>query len=683
MFFKNIRRSAAKNRKNNGIFFTTLIIAVIAFYTLLSLESQDVMRFLKQIESEAVGKMLTLIPIIYVISLFFVFFLVYFAYRYQLSERRREFGIYLMLGMRRSKLLLMLMFETGLNSLYSLLIGLPAALLLTEGVSLATSSIVGIGILGHQVTLSLSAVLGTVVGFVGVQFAAMLILSAKLCRMQPMELLNSAAPEKQKTLSYKKGIVLFSIGITLLASSYTLAIMRFKYFDMLTTLIILILCCVGTFFLFRGMGAFIGQRLHKKGKVKTGLYVFTTRQVQENVSSQHASLAVSSLLLVMALSCMSFGAAFFAQRNENDVKTVDFTIRSDENLVKNVLNSPNNSKYIETYYPLFTDSIRLKEDGYNDGHTFSWGNMISSLKSLPITEQNDNPLIYLQDAPDIISLSSYNEILKSNGKVPITLNGRSVAYYMISCDSDWYKPVSTALSQGAYVEVDGEKYDILPTVYTDKIVADRSLTLFKALIVPDDCYKEWANNRKDEPFCWNVVLKPELVQQKGLFGAISTLNENLKGSGLEYESYMQSIGRKLFYTVSAGYLSIYLGILFLLIANTVIGLKYLIGQRTSRRRYLTLSTLGAGSEAIIKASKKQIRLYFALVISVAVVTSVFVLISLFTSILPGLTYTSILDVSLLCAAAFILLIIFEIIYIAAVGRASAREIRLLTVSDRG
>ena len=53
MFFSQIRRNAARNRKSNGLFFASLVIAVIAFYTLLSLGEQDVMRFLKTIESEA------------------------------------------------------------------------------------------------------------------------------------------------------------------------------------------------------------------------------------------------------------------------------------------------------------------------------------------------------------------------------------------------------------------------------------------------------------------------------------------------------------------------------------------------------------------------------------------------------------------------------------------------------
>ena len=104
MFFRQIRRSAAKNRKNNSLFFGSLAAAIVAFYTLLSLESQDVLRFLKTLESDAIERLLLLIPVVYAVSLFFVFFLVYFAYRYQMDGRRKEFGLYLMLGMGRSRL---------------------------------------------------------------------------------------------------------------------------------------------------------------------------------------------------------------------------------------------------------------------------------------------------------------------------------------------------------------------------------------------------------------------------------------------------------------------------------------------------------------------------------------------------------------------------------------------------
>ena len=146
MFFKQVRRNAAKNRKGNGLFFGSLVIAIVAFYTLLSLGAQDVMRYLATVESDAVGKLMGLLPVVYAVSLFFVFFLVYFACKYQADSRRREFGLYLMLGMKRNRLFSMLFFETLWSSGVSLLIGLPVALFLTEGISLTTAKMAGLGI---------------------------------------------------------------------------------------------------------------------------------------------------------------------------------------------------------------------------------------------------------------------------------------------------------------------------------------------------------------------------------------------------------------------------------------------------------------------------------------------------------------------------------------------------------
>ena len=74
MFFKQIFRNGRKNIKNNGLFFGSLVAAVVAFYTLLSMGEQDVMRFLRTMESDAVQKLMMLIPAIYVVSLFFVSF---------------------------------------------------------------------------------------------------------------------------------------------------------------------------------------------------------------------------------------------------------------------------------------------------------------------------------------------------------------------------------------------------------------------------------------------------------------------------------------------------------------------------------------------------------------------------------------------------------------------------------
>ena len=125
MFFDMIRRNSKRNRTENSIFFGSLVAAVVLFYLILSLESQNVMQFLYTMESDAVNRLLSLVPVLYAFSLFLIFFLVYFAGKYQLERRSREFGIYLMLGMKRRRLFGILMAEDMWNSILALLAGLP------------------------------------------------------------------------------------------------------------------------------------------------------------------------------------------------------------------------------------------------------------------------------------------------------------------------------------------------------------------------------------------------------------------------------------------------------------------------------------------------------------------------------------------------------------------------------
>ena len=109
-----------------------------------------------------------------------LFFLIYFACKYQFERRRHEFGVYLMLGMRRSKLFGMLLAEDCLISILAMFIGLPVAVVLSEIVSLVTAKLVGMGIIGHQFSLSWSAIEWTLAGFLAIKLTALLILSGRI-----------------------------------------------------------------------------------------------------------------------------------------------------------------------------------------------------------------------------------------------------------------------------------------------------------------------------------------------------------------------------------------------------------------------------------------------------------------------------------------------------------------------
>ena len=202
------------------------------------------------------------------------------------------------------------------------------------------------------------------------------------------------------------------------------------------------------------------------------------------------------------------------------------------------------------------------------------------------------------------------------------------------------------------------------------------------MIVPDPMFAKIA--LKTESYCQNVHLTDAAAEEMGLMQAIQKVDGKLDAAGLEYDSFLAGIGRNLFYTVSASYLTIYLGILFLLIANTVIGLKYLIGQRQNKHRYLTLLTLGAGTEELCSSAKKQIQTFFSLVLAVAVISSAAAIVSMFTGLTKLPIGTSAVTVITLAGIALLVFVLTEAIYIHVVKKTACREIcSLEKIGGRG
>ena len=96
----------------------------------------------------------------------------------------------------------------------------------------------------------------------------------------------------------------------------------------------------------------------------------------------------------------------------------------------------------------------------------------------------------------------------------------------------------------------------------------------------------------DRLFCYNAMLRPELTEKEGFMQTLEKASEIFREKGLVYESYLSGIGRRMFYTVAGSYITIYLGILFMIIANTSIALKYLMKQQGNRKSYRTIMMLG-------------------------------------------------------------------------------------------
>ena len=688
MFSNLILRNSRRSRKENGLFFSSLVISIVAFYMILSISTQDVMIFLQKMESDAVNRLLLLIPVFYGMTLGILFFLIYFACKYQFERRRHEFGVYLMLGMRRNKLFGMLLAEDCLTSILAMLIGLPVAVVLSEIVSLVTAKLVGMGIIGHQFSLSWSAIEWTLAGFLAIKLTALLILSGRISRQEIGTLLSQPTNRPKKQMpSVIYGLAAIC-GSVMLAVAYYMAIQRIAWTKVSMMGLTLLLGIVGTMLLFYGMRALIAL-IVKKGKGNKQLHVFTFRQIQENVIHQSTSMAISSLLILAALCCFGAGVGIAGTNSLSSGHVIDYTFEdhtaedSSQVLpnIKAALKENGLENQFSELFEMRVGRIRTTEDYDN---AYSMDVVMDSLRSLPQSEDRDVLLNNLGYAtyPYLICLSDYNRLLELSGKPALQLGEKEAAVYI---DTEFTTVSRTAmlnqvLAGHPKVELDGSPIHLTGEVQSVNLVTDRSITLSFALILPDEAFLYYSQGMYDTYV--NAVLSEQALDGNSLMTAYLDLNEKLDETGIEYESYLQNIGRQLFYTIASSYITLYLAIVFLVVANTIVGVQFLMSQQKTGRRYQTLIRLGATYETLCQSAGKQITWFMGLPVLVAAVSSLFGVRALFTGILSSRTRGTVSEMLLVSAAMILLLCVIEYIYMRVVKRSSDRYLLTLMQPQR-
>lgn len=677
MFYNLIKRNSKSGRKENSLYFASLVISVVAFYVILSIENQDVMKFIKSMESDAVQKLLLIVPIFYVFSLFVLSFLVFFTTRYQLERRSHELGLYLMMGMKRSCLFFMLIAEDMVNTAVAFLAGFPIAVLLTEIISLTVSRVIGLGILGHSFTIAWTAVLWTVVGIVLIKIVIISILSGITVNKDPYVLMKNSDEGEKKRTKRLTSCFFFFIGLIFLGIAYSLGLREGLWEQMRSLLWTLLFGIAGTYFLFKGFYFLFQRALKKKSK---GLSIFTLRQLQESIFLKSGFLASCSLLLLIAFCCLSFGiSAAFSQKPE---RFIDFTFVGEEGEVKEKLERAGVMEQFEKFYQMEISLLYTFDEGE---HTFSCEELLEATKELPPSENRSiliNNLGYL-DSPYMVKLSCYNQLLESAGKEPLQLEKNEVVLYEDPelRDEESIGILEEALKTGVCLQIDGQDYLMKEKVMSYDVVTDDKITLMDALIVEDSVFDALHQEGNTECY-WNAVLDSKIIEKDGLIKSFTDINKELTKTGIEYESYMENMGRYLFYMVSETYLSVYLGVVFLIIGNTAIGTQFLMYQRKTGKRYQTLFALGADFAKASKSGRAQVCWYFFLPVAVAVVSSVFGIWAMTNGLLASYYEQQQSSMIVMSFVVVILIVVVEWVYIRAMMKNSDRNIHALLERKR-
>ena len=168
VFRQLARKNVKKSAKDYFIYFFTLTFAVCLFYMFNSIGAQfeafqipDTLNYLSAAQGAMVG--------ISVIVCGIIGFLVVYANRFMMKRRKREFGIYSVLGMENKDIRKILMKENILIGSTSLISGIALGILASQALTMITGKIAGIALTGFTFVFSINSLIAAVL-FFGVTF---------------------------------------------------------------------------------------------------------------------------------------------------------------------------------------------------------------------------------------------------------------------------------------------------------------------------------------------------------------------------------------------------------------------------------------------------------------------------------------------------------------------------------
>ncbi len=304
---RNIRRSL----RDYSIYFVTLTIGVAIFYAFNSIESQQVIFDLHSSADEQMFEFCQQI-----ISMFsgviacVLGFLVIYANRFLIKRRKKEFGTYLLLGMRSVGVSGIVLMETLLVGVGALALGLLLGFLLSQALSFVTALLFQVQIADYQFVFSPDACLLTL-GCFAIIFAIVALFNTfSVNRYKLIDLLN--AEKRNERGGVRNPVVCllaFIVSIGCLAFAYQqlaengLVMLDDPQFARATVFML-----VGSLLFFWSLAGFIIAVITRmRGVYLRGLTVFSVRQVASRINTAFLSLWAVCVLLFFSITTFSCG----------------------------------------------------------------------------------------------------------------------------------------------------------------------------------------------------------------------------------------------------------------------------------------------------------------------------------------------------------------------------------------
>ena len=646
MLFKLSFRNMKKSFKDYAIYFLTLVLGVAIFYMFNSLDSQEAMLKVSQSTRELIQLMIQMLGMISVFIAIVLGFLIVYANNFLINRRKREFGIYMTLGMGRRQISAIILLETILIGIISLVVGLFIGIFASQFMSILVAKLFEADMTEFTFVFSKEACIKTCIYFTVMYIAVIMFNTLTISRYKLINLLTeNKKNEKVKIKSPVISIIVFIISCVILGYAYYLVtggVGELRTAEKLMKPILMGI--VGTIGIFWSLSGFILKIIQTRKKIYLkGTNMFVLRQLNNKINTNIISISIICLMLFMTISVLSGSLSIKTSLNEQ----LDKFTPVDVNLYKPAyLPESYVSEYSgKTIY--YTDeqiedsrhpvSYTLETNGYDI-------NRLKDIVEIPIYTLPEWTLKYslgnnyeqtkeqypmlLYDIPEsIIKVSDYNKIAKAYGEEEYSLNSDE---YIVLCNYEQMENTrNQTLSTNSNIEINGKTYHSKYKECKDGFIYMATTEINAGIIlVPDDF------NIKDENTeQYLLVANYNADTEEGKENIESTLigtgdteffkNVEEKGIELDGSSKISIKESSKGLTTIIIFIAIYLGVIFLIASAAILALKQLTESSDNKQRYTILRKIGCDEKMINNALFKQIFIFFITPLILAMIHSIF------------------------------------------------------------
>lgn len=353
-FFKLSFMNLRQNIKNYGMYIFSMIFSIVVFYNFVTLMFSEQFR---QIQDLNIISTLSMVCAM-VLFLFFIFFISYSS-SFFIEQRKKEFGIYIFMGVENNKIALLFAGEGLLIGILALVGGILGGILTNKLFLMALAKISKVNTV-MKFEISKETILITSLIFLGILICVFIKEYIALLRTDITKLINAtniyqSDNSKNKTL---QGI----LGLVVIILAYIVILYYKKYNIPFPAAIFatVIMVIIGTMLLFKGFFTFIVSKLiNNKDFLYKGTNIISYNNIIFRIRDNNKVLGQIAVLITCCLTSVIVSIATRTVFTEGKELEYPYSIMYEGNLDNKVVKNALNKSDEKVDYKLQADLMHI------------------------------------------------------------------------------------------------------------------------------------------------------------------------------------------------------------------------------------------------------------------------------------------------------------------------------------